>query len=95
MEIVRWFNHPKKNPNNAQLMFNTHDTNILENELRRDQIWFTEKDNGGSTHLYSLSDFKPRKHENIKLGYMQGRYGGVPFMNIPKLVTSGRAHEEQ
>ena len=95
MEIVRWFNDPKKNPNNAQLMFNTHDTNILENELRRDQIWFTEKDNGGSTHLYSLSDFKPRKHENIKLGYMQGRYGGVPFMNIPKLVTSGRAHEEQ
>jgi uncharacterized protein len=80
-EIVKLFNDPKLNPRGAQLIFNTHDTNLLDNSLlRRDQIWFTEKDQQGATHLYALSDFMPRKDENLKRGYLQGRYGAIPFI---------------
>lgn len=79
------FNDPSHNPRNAQLIFTTHDTNLLgtivgESALRRDQIWFTEKDEGGATHLYPLTDFHPRKEENLERGYLQGRYGAVPFL---------------
>jgi uncharacterized protein len=81
LEIVRLFNDEKRNPNGAQLIFNTHDTNLLDNTvLRRDQIWFTEKDDQGATHLYPLSDFAPRKNENVKRGYLQGRFGAIPFL---------------
>jgi uncharacterized protein len=89
VEIVKMFNDPRSNPNNAQLLFNTHDTNILESgDLRRDQIWFTEKDKTGATHLYSLTDYKARKEENIKRGYLQGRYGAIPFMRTPAPLLS-------
>ncbi len=82
LEIVRIFNDKARNPNGAQLIFNTHDTNLLDAEmLRRDQIWFTEKDRCGATHLYPLTDFKPRREENLERGYLQGRYGAVPFIH--------------
>ena len=80
--IVELFNDPDLNKNNAQLIFNTHDTNLLDLELlRRDQIWFTEKnpENGEST-LYALDDFSIRKSENVEKGYLLGRYGAVPFL---------------
>jgi uncharacterized protein len=85
LAVVRMFNDAKLNPNGAQLVFATHDTNLLgsivgEPALRRDQIWFTEKDDGGGTHLYPLTDFHPRKEENLERGYLQGRYGAVPFL---------------
>lgn len=81
LEIVRLFNSPRRNPHNAQLIFNTHDTTLLDPRvLRRDQVWFTEKDDCGATHVYPLTDFKPRRGENIKTGYLQGRYGAVPFV---------------
>lgn len=81
--IVSIFNNPNINTNGAQLIFNTHDTNLLDlNLLRRDQIWFTEKNSAtGSSDLYSLSDFSVRKNENIEKGYLLGRYGAVPFIN--------------
>ena len=80
--IVQMFNDPDINKNGAQLIFNTHDTNLLKlNILRRDQIWFTEKDdNNGISDLYPLSDFSVRKSENVEKGYMLGRYGAVPFI---------------
>lgn len=80
--IVEIFNNPGINKNGSQLIFNTHDTNLLDlNILRRDQIWFTEKDNDtGISDLYSLSDFSVRKQENVGKGYMLGRYGAVPFI---------------
>lgn len=79
--VVGLFNDAKLNPQGAQIIFTTHDTNILEKaSLRRDQIWFTEKDAQGGTHLYPLTDFKPRKNENLARGYLQGRYGAVPFI---------------
>jgi AAA15 family ATPase/GTPase len=81
--IVQFFNSPAENPHGAQLIFTTHDTTLLEPELlRRDQVWFTEKDDAGATHLYPLTDFKPRRGENVRTGYLQGRYGGVPFLSF-------------
>jgi uncharacterized protein len=95
VEIVKMFNDPKRNPHNAQLLFNTHDTNILEcGDLRRDQIWFTEKDKNGATQLYPLTDYKARREENLKRGYLQGRYGAVPFIHTESLFTSKDDGEE-
>lgn len=80
--IVELFNDKELNNKNAQLIFNTHDTNLLDLELlRRDQIWFTEKNpNNGESILYPLDDFSVRKSENIEKGYLLGRYGAVPFL---------------
>ena len=94
--LLRLFCDPKQNPNGAQLIFTIHDTNLLGampgiNPLRRDQIWLTEKDNAGATHLYPLTDFHPRKHENLERGYLQGRYGAVPFLG--ELLDDGVASE--
>jgi AAA15 family ATPase/GTPase len=55
-----------------------------EEQLRRDQIWFVEKDLHQSTRLYPLSDFKPRKQEGLQTGYLQGRYGALPYISSPK-----------
>ncbi len=82
IQLIRLFSERSTNPRAAQLIFNTHDTNLLSSGLlRRDQIWFTEKNNDASTHLYPLSDFKPRRNENLESGYLQGRYGAIPFIN--------------
>jgi predicted ATPase len=82
VELIRLFNTRSSNPNGAQLIFNTHDTNLLSSGvLRRDQIWFTEKRSDASSYLFALSDFKPRRHENLQNGYLQGRYGAIPFIN--------------
>ena len=87
IRIVELFNSPESNPNNAQLIFATHDTNLLGEELfRRDQVWFTEKDQLEQTDLYSLYDFnlpdgsKVRNDSNIERNYIRGRYGAIPFI---------------
>jgi hypothetical protein len=65
----------------SQLLFTTHNPLLLDQTLlRRDQIWFTEKDQEGATRLYPLTDFKPRKDESLVKGYLAGRYGGIPFI---------------
>lgn len=94
LQIVRQFNDPTLNPKNAQLLFTTHDTNLLgtvvgEPALRRDQVWLTEKNESGGTELYPLTDYQPRKQENIERGYLQGRYGAIPFLGA--LVLSAGA----
>ena len=70
------------NTNHAQLIFTTHDTGLLDlTLLRRDQIWFAEKDEKTmQTDIYALTEFSPRKGENIAKGYLQGRYGAIPFI---------------
>jgi len=80
--LVQLFHSPESNPNQAQLIFTTHDTSILDQEVfRRDQIWFCEKDQAQVTHLLPLMDFKPRKGvENIEKGYLSGRYGALPYL---------------
>ena len=82
--IVKIFNSEKYNKNGAQLIFNTHDTNLLNLSLfRRDQIWFTEKDyKKGATDLYPLDDFPVRKTENVEKGYLNGRYGAIPYIAL-------------
>ncbi len=82
--LIRLFHNKKVNSQNAQLIFATHDTNLLNADLlRRDQIWFTEKDKYGSTDLYSLVEYKinkARKSTNLEKNYLQGRYGAIPYI---------------
>lgn len=87
IHIVNLFNDPNINTNNAQLLFATHDTNLLSSDLfRRDQIWFTEKDQFEQTDLYSLYEInlpdgtKVRNDSNIEKNYIRGRYGAIPFI---------------
>ena len=85
--IIELFNNPERNPENAQLIFTTHDTHLLSQKiLRRDQIWFTEKDSQEQTDLYSLMDIvlpdgtKPRNDANYERNYIAGRYGAIPYI---------------
>ncbi|MEX8498636.1 MAG: ATP/GTP-binding protein [Leptothrix ochracea] len=81
--LMEMFHSPELNPKGAQLIFTTHDTSLLDHHLlRRDQIWFTEKDTAQATQLYPLSDFSPRKLEALERGYLAGRYGAVPFLGV-------------
>ncbi|ASK27032.1 RloA protein [Neisseria chenwenguii] len=81
--LVELFHDQASNPKNAQLIFTTHETSILnQNVFRRDQIWFCERDNKQSSILYPLSDFSPKKgKENLEAGYLSGRYGALPFIH--------------
>lgn len=85
-KIVSLFNSKELNKKNAQLIFNTHDTNLLSSGLfRRDQIWFTDKNKFGEAKLYSLADFKSdevRKSESFEENYIKGKYGAVPFLGF-------------
>lgn len=66
----------------AQFWITTHDTSLLNPELfRRDQIWFTEKKQNAISEVYSLCEFSPRKNEALEKGYLQGRYGAIPFLS--------------
>ena len=85
--LVEIFHNAEINRNNAQLIFNTHDTTLLDATLfRRDQVWFTEKDADGAAHLYSLLEYSPRKGESMARGYLQGRYGAVPLISDPAFL---------
>ena len=78
--VLKLFCSSETNPKGAQLIATTHNTNLLSSPaLRRDQLWFTEKDAGGATRLYPLTDIRMRKGDNFEKGYLQGRYGAVPF----------------
>jgi hypothetical protein len=80
-KLVALFHDPEANQHGAQIIFTTHDVSLLDpNFVRRDQVWFTEKDNQQSSHLYPLLDFSPRKGEALEKGYLQGRYGAIPIL---------------
>ncbi|MDX2152789.1 MAG: ATP-binding protein [Bryobacteraceae bacterium] len=83
--VIELFRSPQSNPLGAQLIFTTHDTNLLR-ALRRDQIWFTEKNRNGESSLYPLSDFRTRGNENLESGYLQGRYGAIPYIDSDRLL---------
>lgn len=87
--LVELFHSSETNPKNAQLVFTTHETSILSQEVfRRDQIWFCEKNKAQATELYPLTDFNPRKgRENLELAYLSGRYGALPF--VKKMRSAG------
>lgn len=90
LAIVKLFNSKETNPNNAQLIFMTHDTNLLSNKIfRRDQIWFTEKNKYSATDLYSLAEYKIRNDASFESDYIKGRYGAIPYIgNLNHLIES-------
>lgn len=73
--------YSENSKSNSQLIFTTHESHLLDDELlRRDEIWFTEKKGDGSSEFYPLSNFNPRGDKVLERGYLQGRYGGIPFL---------------
>lgn len=80
--LVDLFHSAEHNSKNAQLIFTTHETSILNQDtFRRDQIWFCEKNAEKSTVIFPLTDFSPRKErENLEVAYLAGRYGALPFI---------------
>ncbi|NDC41430.1 MAG: hypothetical protein EBZ77_07770 [Chitinophagia bacterium] len=66
----------------GQLIFTTHESNLLDQQLfRPDEIWFAEKNKQGATELYALSEFKEHHTIDIRKGYLNGRYGAIPFLS--------------
>jgi AAA15 family ATPase/GTPase len=80
--LISKFHSQSSNPKNAQLIFSTHNTSFLNQDVfRRDQIWFVEKGTDGSSRLYPLTDFSPRNDEVLDSWYLRGRYGALPVLN--------------
>jgi uncharacterized protein len=91
--MIRLFKDPKVNAEGAQLIFASHDTTLLgtmlkDDLLSRDEVWFTEKDSEGATSLFSLAEFRPRREENVERGYLQGRYGAVPYVSYEDIAQA-------
>ncbi len=84
--LVNRFHDPTANASGAQLIFSTHDTSILNQDVfRRDQIWFCERNSRQETLLFPLTDFRPRRGvENLERSYLGGRYGAVPVLRSPE-----------
>ena len=81
--VLELFCSVDANPKGAQLLATTHDTNLMNSStLRRDQLWFTRKKANGATQIFPLSDFRTRRSDNFERGYLQGRYGAVPFEEL-------------
>ena len=85
--IVSKFQSKTSNPNNAQLIFTTHNTELLNMELiRKDQIYFADKRRkDGSSSLYSISEFATPTTENVRKGYLMGKYGATPDIEIEEV----------
>ena len=85
--LINLFHDPSQNKTNAQLVFSTHNLNLLDRKFfRRDQIWFTEKNpSTQSTELFSLVEYNPRNDKNYQNGYLAGRYGGLPYIKSYKV----------
>lgn len=72
----------------GQFIFSTHECNLLDLDFfRQDEIWFTEKDDSGVSHIYSLSDFKPRFDKDIRKGYLEGQFNQIPFFTEPEKLN--------
>lgn len=84
--LIKLFNTAENNPYGAQLVFTSHDTNLLgrihgHEVLNSDEVWLTEKDRSGATSLYPVSSFESADEENRDRRYLVGRYGGVPHLD--------------
>lgn len=95
--LVELFHNDRTNPKNAQLIFSTHETSILSQDVfRRDQIWFCEKDDKQASRLFPLTDFSPRKGlENLERSYLAGRYGALPYFRQVDLSMGGNSREQE
>src|ERR1043165_2779505 len=80
-QLLKMYVESIHDPVKGQLIFTTHEANLLDLDLlRKDEIWFTEKNEKGATEMYPLSDFKVRSDLDIQKGYLQGRFGAIPFL---------------
>lgn len=94
-QVIQLFNSKSSNPKGAQLLFSTHDVSMLSRDiLRRDQIYFVEKDTGGRSNVYPLTSLKTKKLDNIQKGYMEGRYGAIPFLGDFEALVGGERGEK-
>lgn len=87
-QLIKLFEGPKSNPHGAQLLFTSHDTNLL-NHLNRDEVWLTQKGSNGSTRFAALSDFageRVRSSANLESGYLSGRFGALPDVSRPGVL---------
>jgi len=87
-QLVQLFQGRASNPRGAQLIFTSHDTNLL-NQLNRDEIWLTQKGSDGATRFAALSDFageKVRRSQNVERGYLSGRFGALPDVSRPEVL---------
>jgi hypothetical protein len=95
-QLVRLFQSKESNPRRAQLIFNSHDSTLLgdtvaDQIIGRDQVWFTEKRDDGSSRLYALADLAPRKEEAIGRRYLAGRYGATPILSKQQFAETARS----
>ncbi|RJO69334.1 ATP-binding protein [Nocardia panacis] len=89
-QLLQLFHDPATNPLGAQLIFTTHDTNLL-NHLNRDEVWFTEKASTGATRLGALAEFageRVRKSQNLETAYLHGRFGALPDIDRADLLRA-------
>jgi uncharacterized protein len=97
--IFSLFNNPEFNCHGAQLVATTHNTSLLKSDrLRKDQVWFVEKDNHEAAHLYSLAEFKStevRSNENYETNYLRGKYGAIPYLQGLDHLKSRVSEEER
>ena len=91
-EFINFFLKSSNNTR-AQVIVTTHESNLLDLELlRRDEIWFAEKDPLSATRLYGLTDFNVRKDLEIRKHYLSGRFGAVPFLGDVERLLADAAH---
>ena len=85
--VVAKFQSKQSNPNGAQLIFTTHDTELMNMEIiRKDQLYFADKNReDGASELYSISEFSTRTTDNIRKGYLLGKYGAAPDVEIEEV----------
>ncbi|MCD4813215.1 ATP-binding protein [bacterium] len=80
--LIEQFHSSQNKTSHAQIIFTTHDTSLLETDImRRDQIWFTEKNKENASELYPLTDFSPRAEASLEKSYLKGRYGALPLID--------------
>jgi hypothetical protein len=90
MQLIRLFHDPATNPAGAQLIFTSHDTSLL-NHLNRDEVWLTEKTEGGATRLGALAEFageRVRRSQNLERAYLHGRFGALPDVDRTELLRA-------
>jgi hypothetical protein len=88
--VIALFQDPATNPRDAQLVFTTHDTSLL-NYLNRDEVWLTEKTDGGATRLGALAEFageRVRTSVNLEKAYLHGRFGALPDADRTELLRA-------
>ena len=83
LKVVELFNCSKINSKGAQLIFTTHETQLLNFDgFRKDEVWLTEKCTNGSSKITSLAEYSIPKKSNIRKGYLDGRFGAIPFLGL-------------